>query len=180
MPGPVIPNAEFDRQRDALVGARHLQPDAGAKRRRQDDFALGGVDADGFRRVLDEVQHHLDELVPIAEDGAIRTRQVERQGHYQLRTLEGRARFMGVTNPREAAPGTIRGDLALETGENLVHGSDGPESAPREISLFFPTSRVVARTITGASPRGDPPASLCADRAHPGDPSPCLSPGFPL
>ena len=46
--------------------------------------------------------------------------------------------LMGATNPREAAPGTIRGDLALETGENLVHGSDGPESAAREIALFFP------------------------------------------
>jgi nucleoside-diphosphate kinase len=46
--------------------------------------------------------------------------------------------IMGVTNPREAAPGTIRGDLALETAENLVHGSDGPESAIREIALFFP------------------------------------------
>ena len=46
--------------------------------------------------------------------------------------------LMGVTNPREAAPGTIRGDLALETGENLVHGSDGPDSAEREIALFFP------------------------------------------
>jgi nucleoside-diphosphate kinase len=46
--------------------------------------------------------------------------------------------LMGATNPREAAPGTIRGDLALETGENLVHGSDGPDSAEREISLFFP------------------------------------------
>jgi nucleoside-diphosphate kinase len=46
--------------------------------------------------------------------------------------------LMGVTNPREAAPGTIRGDFALETGENLVHGSDGPESAEREIALFFP------------------------------------------
>ena len=46
--------------------------------------------------------------------------------------------LMGITNPREAAPGTIRGDLALETGENLVHGSDGPESAEREIALFFP------------------------------------------
>jgi nucleoside-diphosphate kinase len=45
---------------------------------------------------------------------------------------------MGATNPREAAPGTIRGDLALETGENLVHGSDGPESAERAIALFFP------------------------------------------
>lgn len=46
--------------------------------------------------------------------------------------------LMGATNPREAAPGTIRGDLALETQENLVHGSDGPESAEREIALFFP------------------------------------------
>ncbi len=49
--------------------------------------------------------------------------------------------LMGVTNPRDAAPGTIRGDLALETGENLVHGSDGPESAEREIALFFPDLR---------------------------------------
>ena len=46
--------------------------------------------------------------------------------------------MMGKTNPRDAAPGTIRGDLALETQENLVHGSDGPESAAREIDLFFP------------------------------------------
>lgn len=44
---------------------------------------------------------------------------------------------MGATNPVEAAPGTIRGDLALEVGRNLVHGSDGPESAKREINLFF-------------------------------------------
>ena len=47
--------------------------------------------------------------------------------------------LMGVTNPKEAAPGTIRGDLALETGENLVHGSDSPESAAREIEIFFPS-----------------------------------------
>jgi nucleoside-diphosphate kinase len=45
---------------------------------------------------------------------------------------------MGATNPRDAAPGTIRGDLAIETTENLVHGSDGPESAAREIAMFFP------------------------------------------
>jgi nucleoside-diphosphate kinase len=45
---------------------------------------------------------------------------------------------MGATNPADAAPGTIRGDLALETTENLVHGSDGPDSAAREIALFFP------------------------------------------
>lgn len=46
--------------------------------------------------------------------------------------------LMGATNPAEAPPGTIRGDLALVLTENLVHGSDGPESAVREISLFFP------------------------------------------
>jgi nucleoside-diphosphate kinase len=46
--------------------------------------------------------------------------------------------MMGATNPLGADPGTIRGDLALETQENLVHGSDGPESAAREIALFFP------------------------------------------
>jgi len=46
--------------------------------------------------------------------------------------------LMGATNPRHAAPGTIRGDLAIEMTENLVHGSDSPESAAREIGLFFP------------------------------------------
>ena len=46
--------------------------------------------------------------------------------------------LMGATNPREAAPGTIRGDLAVELTENLVHGSDSPASAEREIAVFFP------------------------------------------
>jgi nucleoside-diphosphate kinase len=46
--------------------------------------------------------------------------------------------MMGATNPAVAAPGTIRGDLATETTENLVHGSDSAESAAREIALFFP------------------------------------------
>jgi len=45
--------------------------------------------------------------------------------------------LMGATNPRQAAPGTIRGDLAIELTENLVHGSDSAESAEREIALFF-------------------------------------------
>jgi nucleoside-diphosphate kinase len=46
-------------------------------------------------------------------------------------------RLMGATNPAEAAPGTIRGDLALSLPNNLVHGSDSPESAERELKLFF-------------------------------------------
>ena len=44
---------------------------------------------------------------------------------------------MGATNPADAAPGTIRGDLALSMPDNLVHGSDSPESAEREIALWF-------------------------------------------
>ena len=47
--------------------------------------------------------------------------------------------MMGVTNPRDAAPGTIRGDFGTIMTENLVHGSDSPESAEREIALFFPS-----------------------------------------
>ena len=45
---------------------------------------------------------------------------------------------MGATNPTDAAPGTIRGDMSLSMPDNLVHGSDSPESAEREIGLWFP------------------------------------------
>ena len=45
---------------------------------------------------------------------------------------------IGATNPLEAAPGSIRGDFALEVGQNMVHGSDSNESAQREVGLFFP------------------------------------------
>ncbi|CAB4858386.1 MAG: nucleoside-diphosphate kinase [Actinobacteria bacterium] len=46
--------------------------------------------------------------------------------------------MMGATNPANANPGTIRGDLATETQNNVTHGSDSPESSAREIALFFP------------------------------------------
>ena len=45
---------------------------------------------------------------------------------------------IGATNPLEASPGSIRGDLAIEVGTNLVHGSDSPDTARRECALFFP------------------------------------------
>ncbi|HJQ77362.1 MAG TPA: nucleoside-diphosphate kinase [Acidimicrobiia bacterium] len=45
--------------------------------------------------------------------------------------------LMGATDPKQAVPGTIRGDLGLVVTENIVHGSDGPESAARELELFF-------------------------------------------
>ena len=50
---------------------------------------------------------------------------------------------MGTTNPVEATPGTIRGDFGLEIGRNLVHGSDGPDTAKSEISLFFDEKELV-------------------------------------
>ncbi|HXF52104.1 MAG TPA: nucleoside-diphosphate kinase [Dehalococcoidia bacterium] len=50
---------------------------------------------------------------------------------------------MGATNPVDAAPGTIRGDLALEIGRNLIHGSDSPENAQKEIDLFFRADELV-------------------------------------
>jgi nucleoside-diphosphate kinase len=54
------------------------------------------------------------------------------------RAVEAVRGLMGVTDPVKSAPGSIRGDFALEIGENLVHGSDSPESAAREVKLFFP------------------------------------------
>ena len=50
----------------------------------------------------------------------------------------GMRNLMGATNPVDAVPGSIRGDLATVIGENIVHGSDGPDSAARELELFFP------------------------------------------
>ena len=50
---------------------------------------------------------------------------------------------IGATNPSAAAPGTIRGDFAVEIGRNIVHGSDGPDSAKREIGIFFTDSELV-------------------------------------
>lgn len=54
------------------------------------------------------------------------------------RAIEAFRALAGATDPVKAAPGTIRGDLALEVQSNIVHGSDSPESAAREIGLFFP------------------------------------------
>ena len=51
--------------------------------------------------------------------------------------------MMGSTNPKDATPGTIRGDLGLIVGKNVIHGSDSPESAQREIALFFKEEELV-------------------------------------
>ena len=58
---------------------------------------------------------------------------------------------MGATNAAEAIPGTIRGDLALEIGFNIIHGSDSPENATKEINLFFKPEEVVNYTVAAES-----------------------------
>jgi nucleoside-diphosphate kinase len=54
------------------------------------------------------------------------------------RAIEAFRGLAGATDPVKALPGTIRGDYALEVGQNMVHGSDSPEAAEREIKIFFP------------------------------------------
>jgi nucleoside-diphosphate kinase len=57
--------------------------------------------------------------------------------------------MMGVTNPRAAAPGTIRGDYGLDIGFNIIHGSDGQEAAQREIGIFFASAELVSYDRAG-------------------------------
>lgn len=74
-----------------------------------------------------------DELVSFITSGPVVAMCVEGEDAISVvRTM------MGVTDPKKAAPGTLRGDLGLIITENIVHGSDSPESAKRELGLFFP------------------------------------------
>jgi nucleoside-diphosphate kinase len=78
------------------------------------------------------------ELVDFITSGPVVMAAVEGPGAIGvMRTM------MGATNPQDAAPGTIRGDFALEVGENVIHGSDGPESAERELGLHFSAAEYV-------------------------------------
>ncbi|HYI44471.1 MAG TPA: nucleoside-diphosphate kinase [Actinomycetota bacterium] len=73
-----------------------------------------------------------DELVSFITSGPLVAMVVE-----GIDAIAGMRQIMGATNPLEAAPGSIRGDFATIIGENIVHGSDSPESAEREVNLFF-------------------------------------------
>ena len=64
------------------------------------------------------------------------------KGDHAIRAVRA---MMGATNPLEAVPGTIRGDFALVMSENVIHGSDGPESAAREIEAFFASTEIFDR-----------------------------------
>jgi nucleoside-diphosphate kinase len=73
-----------------------------------------------------------EELVEFITSTPVVAMTVEGEG-----TIQAVRNLMGATDPAKAAPGTIRGDLALSMPDNLVHGSDSPESAERELGLFF-------------------------------------------
>lgn len=93
------------------------------------------VDEDLARKHYEE---HLDkpffpELLSFITSGPIVAMAVT--GEEAISVVRG---LMGATDPKKAAPGTVRGDLGLEVTENIVHGSDGPDSARRELGLFFP------------------------------------------
>ncbi|MEZ5115762.1 MAG: nucleoside-diphosphate kinase [Candidatus Nanopelagicales bacterium] len=111
---------------------------------------LGRIERKGFRLVAAELRtltreiaetHYgehvgkpfFEDLVAFITSGPLLAAVIEGpDAIVQWRTM------MGATNPVNATPGTIRGDLATETQNNVTHGSDSPESAAREIALFFP------------------------------------------
>ena len=125
-----------------------IKPDA--VRRNLAGEILGRIEARGFvvragrlltaDRALGE-EHYAEhrekpffgELVDFITSGPTWALAVEGEGAIALVRAT-----MGATNPANAAPGTIRGDLALSMPDNLVHGSDSPESARRELALWFP------------------------------------------
>ena len=74
-----------------------------------------------------------DELVAFITSGPLVAMVLEGE-----RAVEAARQVIGATDPLAAAPGSIRGDFALSVGQNMVHGSDSPESAGREVALFFP------------------------------------------
>jgi nucleoside-diphosphate kinase len=74
-----------------------------------------------------------DELVQFITSGPIVALVLE-----GLDAVKAARQTIGATNPLDAAPGSIRGDFAIEMGQNMVHGSDSPDSAAREAALFFP------------------------------------------
>src|SRR5436309_8860827 len=74
-----------------------------------------------------------DELVSFITSGPLVAMVLEGE-----QAVDAARQVIGATNPLEASPGSIRGDYAIDVGQNMVHGSDSGESAAREVGLFFP------------------------------------------
>ncbi|HEY6326496.1 MAG TPA: nucleoside-diphosphate kinase [Candidatus Cybelea sp.] len=106
--------------------------------------ALRLMQLDGERAREHYAEHRgkafFDGLVAFITSGPLVAMAVEGVG-----VIEGCRQLIGATDPLAAAPGSIRGDLAQTIGRNLVHGSDGPASAERELKLFFEDKDFVSR-----------------------------------
>ncbi|MEA3557752.1 MAG: nucleoside-diphosphate kinase [Candidatus Thermoplasmatota archaeon] len=79
-----------------------------------------------------------DDLVKFITSGPVVAMVVEGEN-----AVDGIRAMMGMTNPRDSVPGTIRGDFGINLSRNVIHGSDSPESARREISLFFDDEEIM-------------------------------------
>ena len=96
--------------------------------------------AEGFYAVHKERPFYAD-LVNYMTSGPVVVQVLEGED-----AIQKNREIMGATNPAEAAPGTIRADFAESIEENVVHGSDGPDTAAQEISFFFDGGDICART----------------------------------
>jgi nucleoside-diphosphate kinase len=110
--------ARFERKGLRIVALKHMQVDEALARRHYAEH---------------EDKPFFGELVGFITSASLVALVLE--GH---EAVVAARQVIGATNPLEAAPGSIRGDFALEVGKNMVHGSDSNESAVRETALFFP------------------------------------------
>jgi nucleoside-diphosphate kinase len=101
---------------------------------------LSQKEAEGFYAVHRERPFFKD-LVKFMTSGPVLVQVLEGEG-----AIAKNREVMGATDPKKAAPGSIRADLAKTIDENVVHGSDAPETAPREIAYFFREIEVCPRT----------------------------------
>ena len=112
--------ARFERKGLRIAAMRHMQVDEELAQRHYAEH---------------EGKPFFGELVEFITSGPIVALVLE--GEEAIRAAR---QVIGATNPLEAVPGSIRGDFAIEVGQNMVHGSDSPESGEREATLFFPES----------------------------------------
>ena len=110
--------ARFERKGLRIVALRHMRVDDALAQRHYAEH---------------EGKPFFGELVDFITSGPIVAMVLEGND-----AVKAARQVIGATNPLEAAPGSIRGDFALEIGQNMVHGSDSNESAEREAKLFFP------------------------------------------
>jgi nucleoside-diphosphate kinase len=101
---------------------------------------LGQDQAEGFYAVHKARPFYAD-LVRYMISGPVMVQVLEGEN-----AIKANRDIMGATNPKQAAPGTIRADFAASIEENVVHGSDGPETAATEIAFFFSQAEICPRT----------------------------------